>query len=144
MFATTLQYLGGRSLGVCFAQVKAGVISHWDSKGVQAPATRRIFSVRTGRADAGRHWSQRVDGQGSGLAISAFDQQTEQAQFSGCSRRMIHSPPHSLMMRKCSRASCWAITDTSGSSATTSATTRSIKRWHSRREPPRKQRCQRF
>ena len=84
VFCTTLQYLGGRSLGVCFAQVKAGVISHWDSKGVQAPATKRIFSVRTGRADAGRHWSQGVDGQGSGLAISAFDQQTEQSQFNAC------------------------------------------------------------
>src|SRR3990167_5170683 len=84
MFSTTLQYLGGRSLGVCLAQVKAGVISHWESKGVQAPATRRIFIVRTGRADAGRHWSQGVDGQGSGLAISAFDQQTEQVQFSTC------------------------------------------------------------
>ena len=84
MLATTLQDFGGRSLGVCFAQVKAGVISHWDSKGLQAPATRRILSVRTGRADAGRHWSQGVDGQGSGLAISAFDQQTEQSQFSAC------------------------------------------------------------
>jgi hypothetical protein len=84
----SLQYLGGRSLGVCFAQVKAGVICHWESKGVQAPATRRICSVRTGWADAGRHWSQGVDGQGAGLAISACDQQTEQAQFSACGKRL--------------------------------------------------------
>jgi hypothetical protein len=59
------QYCGGRGLGVCFTQVKAGVIC------------QRPFTLC---ADAGRHWAQGVDWQGAGLAASRFDEHTEQSQ----------------------------------------------------------------
>jgi hypothetical protein len=65
---------------VCLAQIKAGVITHRKSKGVQIPSIRAMVRILPSWTDAGRHWSQGVDGQGSGLAISAFDQQTEQEQ----------------------------------------------------------------
>src|SRR3989338_1240482 len=84
MFSTTLQYFGGRSLGLCFAQYKAGVISGSHFKGIQTPATRPMLRMRPRWTDAGRHWSQGVDGQGSGLGKPAFDQQREESQFNAC------------------------------------------------------------
>jgi len=44
--------------------------------------------VRIGRAEAGRHWAQRVDGEGAGFATSRLDQQTEQSQSGAWGSRL--------------------------------------------------------
>jgi hypothetical protein len=57
---------------MCFAQVKAGFA-------FQIPSTLAT--------DAGRHWSQGVDGERAGDAGKRRDQQTEQSQLSACGAR---------------------------------------------------------
>lgn len=66
---TTFQYFGARRAGLCFSQNEADWQTHF-------PLTLDICT--------GRQWSHAVDREAAGATGAARDQQTEQAQPTGC------------------------------------------------------------